>query len=423
VSLHIAYYGDDLTGSTDVLEVLASAGVKTVLYLERPDASWMARFEGVCAVGLAGVSRSRSPEWMDAHLPGIFEWMKSLGARVCHYKVCSTFDSAPHVGSIGRAIDIGRRVFETPCVPLVVGAPNLRRYVVFGNLFATVGPETFRIDRHPVMSRHPVTPMEEGDLRRHLALQTAASIGSMDLLALGAADADSRFDSLRRSADVLLLDTLDGDSLRAAGRLLWTRCGKRFFTAGSSGVEYALVAYWAKARPELEPAPEADRIAVMSGSCSAVTGAQIRWAAANGFMTLAIDAVSGAGDVAAIDRACAALRQGKSVVLYSAQGAGDRVGLDEDGRTRLAERSGAVLDAVIARTGIRRAVIAGGDTSSHAAPRLRLRGLEFLAPIAPGAPLCRAFSDDPARDGLEVVFKGGQCGGDSFFERVRLGKA
>jgi uncharacterized protein YgbK (DUF1537 family) len=115
---------------------------------------------------------------MDAHLPQIFRALQVLQPSLCHYKVCSTFDSSPRVGSIGRALEIGQEIFASPYVPLVVGAPALRRYCVFGNLFATVNGETHRLDRHPTMSRHPVTPMAESDLRVHLAAQTSKRIGS-----------------------------------------------------------------------------------------------------------------------------------------------------------------------------------------------------------------------------------------------------
>ncbi len=156
-----AFYGDDFTGSTDVLEQLAAGGVPAVLFLRMPDAALRDRFADVRAIGLAGDSRSRSPEWMDDHLPAAFDAL-SDGAIV-HYKTCSTFDSAPRIGSIGRAMDIGLRIFGGPAA-ILVGAPHLRRYVAFGNLFAAAGAEVYRIDRHPTMSRHPVTPMHEADL-------------------------------------------------------------------------------------------------------------------------------------------------------------------------------------------------------------------------------------------------------------------
>src|SRR5690606_19714743 len=117
-----------------------------------------------------------------------FKALKALGAPLTHYKVCSTFDSSPQIGSIGRATDIGCEVFQPPVVPLLVGAPGLKRYVAFGNLFATVGDTTFRIDRHPTMSRHPVTPMHEADLRLHLSQQTARPIALIDLRHLSEGD-------------------------------------------------------------------------------------------------------------------------------------------------------------------------------------------------------------------------------------------
>jgi len=109
--LLLSYYGDDLTGSTDVMEALSTHGVPTVLFLGVPEERLMARFAHCRAVGLAGTSRSETIEWMDANLPQAFGWLKSIGARVSHYKVCSTFDSSPETGNIGRAIEIGLRVF------------------------------------------------------------------------------------------------------------------------------------------------------------------------------------------------------------------------------------------------------------------------------------------------------------------------
>ena len=160
MELLLTFYGDDFTGSADAMEALALGGVPTALFLEPPRPEQLAgRFAHLRALGLAGVSRSMSPEEMDRELPPLFEALKRLGAPLVHYKVCSTFDSSPTVGSIGHAIDIGCALFDPPFVPLAVGVPVLKRYVVFGHHFATVGEQTFRLDRHPSMSRHPFTPM------------------------------------------------------------------------------------------------------------------------------------------------------------------------------------------------------------------------------------------------------------------------
>ena len=138
--LWLAYYGDDFSGSTDVMESLALAGLRTVLFLEAPLPETLLRFTGVRAVGVAGVSRSMTVAQMDEELPTVFAALQSLGAPRVHYKICSTFDSSPQVGSIGRAIELGRASFNVTAVPLVVGAPVLSRYCAFGNLFAQLRP-------------------------------------------------------------------------------------------------------------------------------------------------------------------------------------------------------------------------------------------------------------------------------------------
>ena len=196
----LSYYGDDLTGSTDVMEALSSGGVPTVLFLAVPEERLLARFADCRAFGIAGTSRSETPSWMDANLPAVFEWLKTLGAEICHYKVCSTFDSSPTTGSIGRAIEIGSQVFSQRTIPLVVGAPQLKRYTVFGNLFAAYRGKTYRIDRHPVMSRHPVTPMTEADLLIHLSHQTSLPASLVDVAALSAANVAEQAEQVARMA-------------------------------------------------------------------------------------------------------------------------------------------------------------------------------------------------------------------------------
>ena len=125
--LALSYYGDDFTGSTDVMEVLTWAGLPTVLFLQPPSEEQLSRFHSARAIGIAGDSRSRSPEWMSEHLPPIFRQLESFGAPINQYKVCSTFDSSPQIGSIGRALDIGLDAFASAWAPIVVGAPKWRQ--------------------------------------------------------------------------------------------------------------------------------------------------------------------------------------------------------------------------------------------------------------------------------------------------------
>jgi uncharacterized protein YgbK (DUF1537 family) len=450
--LLLSFLGDDFTGSTDSLEALTLGGIRTMLFLEPPTPALLQEhFGDLQAIGVAGVSRTWSPEQMEAQLRPLIERMHQLGASLFHYKICSTFDSSPEIGSIGRAVDIGQKIYGSRFVPLIVGAPPLRRYTLFGNLFATVGGATYRLDRHPTMRQHPVTPMHESDLRLHLSQQTGKSVALFDILHLTGAPAeiDRRFDTLLETQpDVVLFDVLDQARLAEVGRLIWTNRGHApLFVVGSSGIEYALTAHWRTAgmlqapRPLTPPGP-AEQLLVVAGSCSPETQWQISWAIEHDFAEVAVDTVrlvnpDTADDerAAAIQRAEAALAQGHSVVIHTSLGPHDpRIAATADylhtcGQPRdsmgerLGTQLGKIMRALLEQTGLRRAVVAGGDTSGHVARQIGIFALEVLTPIAPGAPLCRAYVHDPAFDGLEIALKGGQNGPPDYFGSVLRGRA
>jgi uncharacterized protein YgbK (DUF1537 family) len=426
--LQLTFCGDDFTGSTDVMEALATAGLRTVLFLEPPDRADLRRFDGVRAAGVASTSRAMTPAEMDASLGPVFESLRALGAPLCHYKVCSTFDSSPTLGSIGRAIDIGARVFGSRVVPLVVGAPVLRRYCAFGNLFATLAGETYRIDRHPVMSRHPVTPMDEGDVRVHLSKQTSKRIALMDLLRLSGSpeEIDGRYRELIASnPEVVLFDVLDDDRLAEAGRLI-LRSGEPF-AVGSSGIEYALTASWRRsgflpATPSLKTPGPAERLLVVSGSCSTVTQGQIEWAERNGFEGIRVAPDGDEGEL--VRRSRAALDRGLNPLLYTARGPGDAAIQDARSRgAKVGERLGQLTRRILEETKLTRLLVAGGDTSGYVARQLGLYALEMAVPIAPGSPLCRSRARNDAFDGLEIALKGGQVGKPDYFASVLRGAA
>ncbi|SEI18175.1 Uncharacterized conserved protein YgbK, DUF1537 family [Rhizobium tibeticum] len=440
--LLVSYYGDDFTGSTDVMEALASNGVATVLFLDVPTPEMLARFKDCRAIGIAGTSRSETPAWMQQHLSPAFEWLKSLGAAICHYKVCSTFDSGPEVGSIGKAIEIGRATFGQSIVPVIVGAPQLKRYTAFGTLFAAYQGRIFRIDRHPVMSRHPVTPMDEADLSIHLARQTSVPIMVADLVAITSTDADARIDALALNASgILLIDVNSEATQEAAGRQLLrltSRSGS--FVAGSSGVEYALLRAWRHNRLISESSVEfpdvgrVERLAVVSGSVSPTTERQIRSAVDDGFESVALDPlalVSEDGE-RCVDGAVQAgihkLKKGKSVIIHTALGSSADIGADIDklpgARHTLGRSLGTVLRRLIESEGLSRAVIAGGDTSSHALRQLKIDALTTLLPLpqTPGSPLCLAHGDYQPTNGLQIALKGGQVGTDGYFAQIRDGR-
>jgi uncharacterized protein YgbK (DUF1537 family) len=434
--LLLSFYGDDFTGSTDAMESLERAGVRTMLFIDPPDAETLARYPGLRAVGVAGLTRSMPPNEMEAQLRPAFAKLKALGAPIVHYKVCSTFDSSPQVGSIGRAIDVGRDVFsEAPFVPLVVGAPELGRYCVFGNLFAEFGrdPGPFRLDRHPSMSRHPVTPADESDLRVHLARQTQKRIALLDVVSVerGPDSARAALDQLlTNKPDIVLVDVLYERHLSTIGGLLdaFASPQRPLFVVGSSGVGAALGSHWQSkgtVTPRREwaaPGP-AKPLLVVSGSCSPVTKTQIEWALSHGFEEVVIEAslltngrLSETAMRHACDAAVAQLSAGRHIVVHTGREAAELVPSGAAGRFLAA-----VVRACVARTSVKRVLIAGGDTSGHLARELGVNALEMIAPLTPGAPLCRAHASAAPIDGLELNFKGGQVGPPDYFDLVARG--
>ena len=442
----LAFYGDDFTGSSSTMEILAFAGLPTVMFLEIPTPRQLARFRDYRCIGIAGLARSRSPQWMDAEMPCFYRALAAFNSPVTHYKTCSTFDSAPHVGSIGRAIDLADGIFEDGWRPLLVAAPDFGRWQAFGNLFASVAGVAYRLDRHPVMSRHPVTPMDEADLRLHLAKQTQKKIGLVDFVAMKQGRADKAIATeIASGAKVVALDALDGQTLIEAGRLIWEKAGERAFVAGSQGVEDALVAYWRSvglldAAPTPRRAAPADRIVCVSGSCSPITAAQIEHAIGAGFQAIRVDATCAvdeerwrAATQTASAEALAALGEGHDPLVFTAAGPDDPavaalaatiaassadVSIVND---RIGAGLGRIVDRVLRESGVSRAAIAGGDTSSHAVIAMGAYALTAIASIALAGPLCRTFSEDPERDGREIALKGGQVGGPDFFSAVRAG--
>ncbi|WP_018962467.1 four-carbon acid sugar kinase family protein [Sporolactobacillus vineae] len=174
----LSFYGADFTGSTDAMESLTIHGLPTVLFLDVPDPSLLKeRFFYAKCIGVAGNSRSMTPVQMEQELYPIFSKLKALGSDFVHYKVCSTFDSSSLIGNIATVQQLAQKVFKRLAwIPVFAAAPDLKRYTVFGNHFATMDHETYRLDRHPTMSRHPITPMDEADLRTVLKNQGAEGL-------------------------------------------------------------------------------------------------------------------------------------------------------------------------------------------------------------------------------------------------------
>src|SRR6185437_14137574 len=212
-------------------------------------------------------------------------------------------------------------------------------------------------------------------------------------------------------------------------------------------VEYALVAHWrasgalaaSSPRPPGRPVSE---IVAVSGSVSAGTALQIDWAEAHGFDVIglepftALDESSWQAEIeTGLGKARAALSRDRSPLVVTARGPHDpaisalreKLSASHLDPAQVNARIGAGLGQIVGSlardTGMARGAVSGGDTSGFAMRALDVYALEAIAPLAPGSPLCRIFSPDPAIDGFEIALKGGQMGAPDFFGSVRAGRA
>lgn len=419
----LAYYGDDFTGSTDALEFICRAGAKTVLFIEPPSPEQLEAIPGMQAFGVAGNTRALAPAEMEKILIPAFEKLKASGAKHVHYKVCSTFDSSLTVGSIGKALECGAIVFNNQLIPILGGMPSLGRYCLFGNLFARMGigsqGNIYRLDRHPSMSKHPVTPANESDLRLHVGNQTSMKIGLMDILDLELPVAGMA--QKLEDAEAVIIDVLYEEQLLKIGTWLEhiQQEDAPLFSVGTSGIEMALGKYWNK-NEILNPVTtwnkpgKATPLLVISGSCSLVTASQIAWAIANGFEEIVLDPVKiDAGEAIPgfiYDEVNNLLGQQLNVLVHT--GLKHTQNLSSE---KLGTALGSVANNAVVNALVKRVVFSGGDTSSYAARAMGIEAVEMIAPLVIGAPLCRVISANKIIDGLEVNFKGGQVGSEDYF--------
>jgi uncharacterized protein YgbK (DUF1537 family) len=417
------WYGDDFTGATDTLASLAERDIRALLFLRIPTAEQIAAAGPLDAIGIAGATRSMTPDAMATELAAAGRFLADTGIGILHYKCCSTFDSASHVGSLGAAARALRRHFANPFLPIVGGQPNLGRYCLFGNLFAAAGSggPVHRIDRHPTMSVHPVTPMAEADLRRHLAVQGLERIELVDYRSYeGAGTDDTLAARLASAPNAVLLDVARTEDLAVIGRLLRRQMeAGPMLAIGPSSVAQALATAWPGARKgavvSAPTTPHTGPVLALVGSLSPVTRAQVE--ASSAYERLGIDTASLVSEPAyafALEQDVRArLAAGHHVMLVT-----DRPSQAPGNAESVALATGRLLRGIMATAEIRRLVVAGGDTSSLAVKSLDIWGLSYRAPLVPGAPLCRTHSDNPRLDGLDIVLKGGQMGPVGFFDAV-----
>ncbi|WP_243074422.1 four-carbon acid sugar kinase family protein [Microbacterium sp. SS28] len=409
----VAYYGDDFTGSVDVLLQFARRGLAGRLFTQLPSlAALRDAAEEVDVVGIAGIARSLAVDAIADEVAPVFGAFRRLGVPVVQYKACSTADSSPSIGSIGRVLEAARAVFGPRAVPMLFAQPDFGRYTVFGHHFAREGDTVYRLDRQPTMSRHPTTPMREAELATHFALQTSLPIGAVPFVAYTSSDALAELIAHSPEA-ALVLDASTDEEVDLVGRAVLAQ-EPPVFALGSGGLSAGLARASGSAAVTLRASSGATGpVLAVSGSRSPQTRRQVDAAAAAGWMLEPLALESGQAD-----RVAASLSSRRSVVLTSDDadvGAGDGV------LERIAEAAASVVSHSVRAGATRRIIVCGGDTSSRVTRLLGVESLSIAANPMGNVVLLRAHAQDAAVDGLELLLKGGQVGPVDLFEQVRTG--
>jgi uncharacterized protein YgbK (DUF1537 family) len=401
--------GDDFTGSSDLANVLAKGGMRTVQYSGVPAFAASADVEaGIVALK----SRTIPAKDAVAQSLGALAWLKEQGARQILFKYCSTFDSTPE-GNIGPVADALADALGADRVVVCPAYPSLGRSIFQGHLF--VGD---RLLSESGMQNHPLTPMTDPDLRRWLARQSRSKVGHVAAgvvlqgrkairAALDESSARLIVVDVIRDADLIEIDEAVADAP---------------LLTGGSGIALGLPRVF-RARGELKPAAMAwtgiaGPAAILSGSCSLATRGQVAFHR-RGHPSLEItadDAMSGAIDTERAVEFVSDNADALPLIYSSADPEAVRAAQNRYGREAVAERLEALMAEIARRlvaSGVTRLVVAGGETSGAVVEGLGVKALEIGPEIDPGVPAMKA-----AAPKLALALKSGNFGGEDFFVRA-----
>ncbi len=414
---------DDFTGATDLANNLVRAGMRAVQTIGIPEGPLSAQAD---AVVVALKSRTIAPADAVAQSLAALRWLQAQGVQQVYFKYCSTFDSTPQ-GNIGPVIDALLDALQGPGQGFTIACPAFPengRTVFKGHLFA--GDVLLN---ESGMQNHPLTPMHDANLVRVLQAQTNRRVGLLgyDVVAQGAAAIRKRFAVLQaEGVQVAIVDAISNADLMAIGPAL---AGMPLVTAGS-GIAIGLPQNWPAARHGQGAAadalpPATGWKAVVSGSCSVATNAQVAHFIQAGLPGFAIDplAIAEGDDVVgqATDWARSKLASGPVLVYATAEPSAvkaiqARLGVAQAGA--LVERALSDIAVRLVQQGVRQLVVAGGETSGAVVQALGVRQLQIGPQIDPGVPWTAAQSPLQPGETLHIALKSGNFGTADFFTKA-----
>jgi uncharacterized protein YgbK (DUF1537 family) len=411
----IGVIADDFTGASDIANTLAKGigtegGLRTTQYLgvprhaPRPD-------EEACVIAL----KSRSIPAKDAVEQSLqaLEWLRIHGCKQVIFKYCSTFDSTPdgNIGPVGEAL---ADVLGVKGVVACPAFPAAGRTVYQGHLFVHD-----RLLNESGLENHPINPMTDADIRRWLQQQSTAPVGLVPAAVIfeGVKAVKAAFGAAAQRGETLVV----ADAVRDADLItIGEACAEHPLITGGSGIALGLPRNFIRAGLAQGSVPQTSSIAgpeaILAGSCSGKTREQIDHHAKH-HPTLALDVDAIVEERLLVEDVVHFLRdnEGKAPLVFTSANP-EAVG-NIQARYGAARVSAAIdgffgkVAQQLIKSGVRRLIVAGGETSGAVVSALELGPLAIGREIDPGVPVLTSG----ATSQIALALKSGNFGSSDFF--------
>lgn len=394
--LRLAAIADDYTGASDLAGMLYAEGAKTLQTFGISQAPLPAGYD---AIVVSLKTRSCPVESAQQQTREAMRQLAKLGPRQWQFKYCSTFDSTD-AGNLGPVIDTmldelrGSFTVAVPALPVNGRKQYLGHLFVNGQLLA-----------ESPLRHHPLNPMTDSNLVRHLQRQTKRRVGLVPLETVRAGEAAVREEFGRLNSggtQIALVDAIDDHDLAVIGRA----CRGLGLVTGGSGIGAAIGRTWGRPKPApLRDRPRTERTTlILSGSCSPQTLKQVERLKSAGFPILQLDPMK-------LDKLAALQKKARKLIAD-----GGRVAIvssaEPDKQTAAAgERIEAAFAELAASVPAEQVIAAGGETSGAVVQALGIEAVAITGVIDPGVPSLQSLGSRP----LRLALKSGNFGSDDFF--------
>lgn len=407
---------DDFTGATDLANMLVRGGMRTVQSIGIPSADSLADMDAD-AIVIALKSRTTPAADAVAESLAALQWLQDQGCEQIFFKYCSTFDSTA-AGNIGQVSEALLAKLDSGFTLACPAFPENGRTIFRGHLFVQD-----QLLNECGMQNHPLTPMTDANLVRVLQSQTQKKVGLLryDSVSQGVEQVRARIAELRADGvSMAVADALSDADLYTLG----AACADLPLLTGGSGLALGLPGNFRKAGKlrDIDASKLADISGgevVLAGSASVATNGQVAAWLAAGRPALRIDPLALADGQPVVEQALAFARDAGQTVLIYATSSPDEVKAVQ--QKLGVERAGALVEDALGQiahgllqAGVRRFVVAGGETSGAVVQALGVQLLKIGAQIDPGVPATQSTGAQP----LALALKSGNFGGRDFFDKA-----